>query len=263
MMLEMLNPVTQQLNEMKLLYENTKACSGDTGVKIDELKKIIALQQSSLTGGQTGPNPFINGQANPHQMEQFLDPEIIKKGMREIKDQMLDVQKEAHIIESEMEVRFKDMLMKNEAKKRFLPDSLTSEMEGFEAPKDEDCQGKVKKYGFAKTRELVTERLGGPFDYNQFQEDIRKIKVEKDQLKRVFKQQALMRPDLTSEDFGGKKAYYDYSTRPILDNMAQMQAINLENETRMTTQKPDYLDGLVKEQPTFMLQNFVSEQQPA
>lgn len=43
MMLEMLNPITQQLNEMKLLYENTKSCSNDVGSKIDELKKIIAL----------------------------------------------------------------------------------------------------------------------------------------------------------------------------------------------------------------------------
>lgn len=43
MMLEMLNPVNVQLNEMKLLYENTKSCSSDVGGKIDELKKIISL----------------------------------------------------------------------------------------------------------------------------------------------------------------------------------------------------------------------------
>jgi len=43
MMLEMMAPINQQLNEMKLLYENTKSCSGDVGTKIDELKKIIAL----------------------------------------------------------------------------------------------------------------------------------------------------------------------------------------------------------------------------
>jgi len=43
MMLEMLAPVTTQLNEMKLLYENTKSCSNDVGGKIDELKKVIAL----------------------------------------------------------------------------------------------------------------------------------------------------------------------------------------------------------------------------
>ena len=43
MMLDMLNPVQTQLNEMKLLYQNTKSCSGDVNTKIDELKKIIAM----------------------------------------------------------------------------------------------------------------------------------------------------------------------------------------------------------------------------
>lgn len=62
-------------------------------------------------------------------MEQFLDPKVIRKGMDEIKDQMKDIQREAFIIENEMESRFKDLMMKNEVKKRMLPESLTSEME--------------------------------------------------------------------------------------------------------------------------------------
>ena len=43
MMLEMMAPMQAQLNEMKLLYENTKTCSNDVGDKIDELKKVIAV----------------------------------------------------------------------------------------------------------------------------------------------------------------------------------------------------------------------------
>jgi|688.fasta_scaffold2212219_1 hypothetical protein len=43
MMLALLAPVNQQLNDMKLLYENTKACSTDLEKKIQELKKIMAL----------------------------------------------------------------------------------------------------------------------------------------------------------------------------------------------------------------------------
>jgi len=61
-MLEMMAPFNQQLNEMKLLYENTKTYSSDIGTKIDELKKIIALQQNTITGNQPPPtNPFISG----------------------------------------------------------------------------------------------------------------------------------------------------------------------------------------------------------
>ena len=43
MFLEMMAPVNQQLNEIKILYENTKTCSTDVGSKIDELKKIIVM----------------------------------------------------------------------------------------------------------------------------------------------------------------------------------------------------------------------------
>ena len=42
MLLEMMAPLSQQLNEMKMLYESTKACSSDVGGKIDELKRVIA-----------------------------------------------------------------------------------------------------------------------------------------------------------------------------------------------------------------------------
>jgi len=50
---------------MQLLYENTKSCSTEVGTKIDELKKIIALQQASLGGGgPSGPNPVLNGTVN-------------------------------------------------------------------------------------------------------------------------------------------------------------------------------------------------------
>ena len=124
-MLEMMAPVNQQLNEMKLLYENTKSCSSDVGNKIDELKKIIQLQQNSLTGGQSGGNPFVHGGVNPAAMENFLDPAIIKRGMEDIKEQMREVQKEAHLIENEMESKFKNMVVQNEAKLRNVPKSLT------------------------------------------------------------------------------------------------------------------------------------------
>lgn len=45
----------------------------------------------------------------------------------------------------------------------------------------------------------------------------------------------LKKPDLSSEDFDGNKAYYDFSTRPISENMVKGAKLNLGNETRMTT----------------------------
>jgi hypothetical protein len=52
MMLEMMVPVNQQLNDMKLLYENTKSCSSDLEKKIDELKRVMSMQAGALQSGQ-------------------------------------------------------------------------------------------------------------------------------------------------------------------------------------------------------------------
>ena len=53
MMLEMLVPMNQQLNEMKILYENTKSCSTELESKINELKKVLTMQASQLQSGQS------------------------------------------------------------------------------------------------------------------------------------------------------------------------------------------------------------------
>ena len=125
MMLEMMAPMQAQLNEMKLLYENTKTCSNDVGGKIDELKKIIAVQQANITGA---PNPMLNSQNNPALMEHYLDPGTIGKGIEAIKEQMRGVQLEAQAIECEMEGRFNQMLGRREAQLRGVPKTLTEEL---------------------------------------------------------------------------------------------------------------------------------------
>jgi len=51
MMLDMMIPVNQQLNDMKLLYENTKSCSSDLEKKIDELKRVMSMQAGALQSG--------------------------------------------------------------------------------------------------------------------------------------------------------------------------------------------------------------------
>ena len=56
-----------------------------------------------------------------------LDPTILQKGISTIKEQMKDVQREALMIETEMEKRFSDMINKNSAN-RYLPKSLTEEI---------------------------------------------------------------------------------------------------------------------------------------
>jgi hypothetical protein len=54
MLLQMLAPMTQQLNEMKLLYENSRAVSGEVGGKIEELKRVLNAQGEYYTRGYPG-----------------------------------------------------------------------------------------------------------------------------------------------------------------------------------------------------------------
>ena len=41
---------------MKLLYENTKACSGNVETKIEELKRVMVMQSDALGSGTMNSN---------------------------------------------------------------------------------------------------------------------------------------------------------------------------------------------------------------
>ena len=196
-MLEMMVPLNQQLNDMKLLYENTKTCSTGVETKIEELKKVMVMQQNSLTGSSQPVGQAMPMQPNGAMFSDagLLDPTILQKGIATIKEQMMDVQREALAIETEMEKRFSDMLHKN-SQRRYLPKSLTEEIlehkqklheqnlrdtVGLDGSVDKKTDGSYAcdpepiKYGYAQIREAVTERLGGPFDYTGFQSELREL----------------------------------------------------------------------------------------
>lgn len=103
-MLQMMAPITQQLNDMKILYENSKATSSDIGGKIDELKRVLAMQSDFYLRPQTmqGNTSF----QSMMQQQDLMDPNIIKKGVEDIKEQMREVQREAQQIENDLEKRF-------------------------------------------------------------------------------------------------------------------------------------------------------------
>ena len=79
MMLEMMVPLNQQLNDMKLLYENTKQCSTGVETKIEELKKVMVMQQNSLTGASQPVGQAMPMQPNGAMFSDagLLDPTIL------------------------------------------------------------------------------------------------------------------------------------------------------------------------------------------
>jgi len=60
----------------------------------------------------------------------LMDPQIVKKGIEDIKEQMRDMQKEAVNIENDLERRFHAMQSKTQ-QQRYLPQSLTEEFDQY------------------------------------------------------------------------------------------------------------------------------------
>ena len=60
----------------------------------------------------------------------LMDPQIVKKGIEDIKEQMRDMQKEAVNIETDLERRFHAMQTKTQ-QQRYLPQSLTEEFDQY------------------------------------------------------------------------------------------------------------------------------------
>ena len=181
MLLQMMAPMAQQLNEMKVLYENSKATSSDVGAKIDELKKVLAMQGDMYMRPQGGS--MYGGSMNNNM--DMMDPNIVKKGIEDIKEQMREMQKEAYMIENNMEKRYQAISQKNQ-QQRYLPQSLTEEFDTFQQQiREKTLHDQIQMpSGINHTRQVITEKLGGPFDYTQFSEDLRGIMVEKEILDR-------------------------------------------------------------------------------
>ncbi len=84
------------------MYENSKSTSSEVGSKIDELKRVLSMQGDMyMRPGATSTSMFQSQQG-----VDLMDPNIVKKGIEDIKEQMRDMQKEAQMIENDMEKRY-------------------------------------------------------------------------------------------------------------------------------------------------------------
>jgi hypothetical protein len=103
--------------------------------------------------------------------------------------------------------------------------------------------------GIAHTREVVMQRLGGYFDYAQFNEDLRQIMVEKEVLDRTFKREALEIPELPKNYVAAK---YDFSSSIFSKDpfQSQQQTSYAPLPEKMSTMRPAYLDD-IRTEPTY------------
>lgn len=100
-----------------------------------------------------------------------------------------------------MEKRFSDMLNRN-TQRKYLPKSLTDEIVEhkleLQAKNIKNAVGLPQvtpEVSYNQLRDAITERLGGPFDYALFQEDLKDFTSDLDMIKREFRNQALLQPE--------------------------------------------------------------------
>ena len=156
------------------------------------------------------------------------------------------MQKEAVMIETDLERRFHAMQTKTQ-QQRYLPQSLTEEFDQYKVQLQEksltDMVNSIPLTGINKTREIVTQRLGGAFDYTQFSEDLRSLIVDKEAIERQFRSEALQTPEISK---GPKVPDYDFSssifTKDLFGGAHSQKGPSGHFEERMSTQRPAYLD---------------------
>ena len=192
-----------------------------------------------------------------------MDPRVVKRGMEEVREEMREMQREAHYIEQDMERRREEQVKKTQLT-RYLPQSLTDEVASFKQQLQEKTL--TDAVTGPSTREAVQQRLGGYFDYNQFSEELRSVMAEKDQLEREFRAGALKLPEFKEKTFG-KVADYDFSVfakEPPFYVGERQSFKKPESYEQIGTEPKYYLDYEVfkQEQVTQKKKSVLEEPQP-
>ena len=176
MMMDIIAPLNQRWMEMKVLYENTKSWSEGVSGKIDELKNVIAQYQSS---GLSGPmlSSTIGRRVDPY-TEQLGDPKMYIENLEHIKSRMQEIKDEGFAIEHDMENRLKTMT-NIEQQRKYLPKTITEDIAEAKLMAKTNPQITDILTGFDATRKAVIEKLGGEFDYDSFDLELKDILAEK------------------------------------------------------------------------------------
>ena len=208
MMMDIIAPLNQRWMEMKVLYENTKSWSEGVGGKIDELKNVIAQYQSS---GLSGPmlSSTIGRKVDPYS-EQLGDPKLFIENLEHIKSRMQEIKDESLAIEHDMDGRFKTMT-RIEQQRKYLPKTITEDIAEAKLMAKTNPQITELLTGFDVTRKAVIEKLGGEFDYDSFDLDLKDILAEKNSILEDFRNAKLEVPPPAPK--GVEK--YNFKSRPL------------------------------------------------
>ena len=175
--------------------------------KMDELKNIISAANSfsgpmlSSTIPQKVADPLAEAVANP---------EIFTRNLENVKAQMQDLRDESLAMEHEMENRSRKMVMEN-VQKKYMPMTITQEVEKAQEINRGNPQVQEILTDYDRTRKAVTDKLGGEFNYGEFELDLKDILSDKNKILKDFRKTALNIPPPAPTGV----ASYNFKTRPL------------------------------------------------
>ena len=189
---EMLAPLNKQIMEVKNYYEETKSTAREIASQVQSLK--TALSRNSDSGNlkesvESGINRFASQKAKFQrkvQQAEGMVEDVIKnasdkldinnctQGINYLKEQITAIQKDTETVENELMKRF-NRIMEQSQKIKHAPKSLIED-------------------NYKSSYSQISERLGGVFDYEEFLDELQRVKDTKNQLANEFQRGKLTYP---------------------------------------------------------------------
>lgn len=233
MIQDIIAPLNQKCMDMKILYESTKAYADGAVNKIDELKNIVAQSHYMSMHGPMLSSTIGRRPEDPL-AEAVGDPTIFKQNLEHIKTQMQEIKDEGLAMEHEMENRLKSMTVANQQRK-YLPKSVTEEVEEAKERAKGNPQLLEVLTDYDRSRKAIQDKLGGEFDYSEFEMSIKDLMDEKNKIIADYRETELKIPP--PAPIGVPK--YNFKTRPLVKKAEK--TVPPKTKITVPTQGPSYI----------------------
>jgi len=236
---ELLRPLQTQVDEIKQIYENTKKCANEVNDCLNTVKKGKKLDLDNQPQQEKDFVDKFDNYISAHQQlrtkfneaddlaqtykQKFKDLETFEsesylKNLNKMNRELRDLEQRSAKGQQELESRIEAV---NRRYNLVLPATYIDAI-----------QKNIKNIDLLKVKESIDERLGGEFDYNEFQADIDKIiyevKKDKDQYMLDMKQFDVYVPEKPSK---ADRDYFEQiqNAPSILDTLKQrINAIKIQ-----------------------------------
>lgn len=175
--------------------------------------------------------------------EALGDPSLYKENLDRLRTQMKEIQDESLAYEHEMEGRLKKMTIEQQQRK-YLPKTITEELAEAKLNAKANPQVTEVLTEFDKTKNAVIEKLGGEFDYGDFESSLKDILSEKDAILQDFRNTKLDIPPPAPK----RTEKYNFASKPLQSKIKAPAAKPQKEKAKLPAKKIDEPQSIVQEE---------------